>query len=329
MSTAGRNPAWREAERLAERHARVVLARLDVRVTSEPDDPQLDLVGADFAAIVVHERLPVTRETLERLHHHAGGRTAACYARAGYAKTATLWAEERRIALFGYTDAGHTAAMNTAAHELVTRAQTDSEQRVRTAVEVVTRHAVQMREEAERRDREARAAALREQEDGRRRSRARRRQREHDEAALSRSMVLLLEAQLRPGALDVAIQRLALSPVVETVADTAPRLSLSERAHAIDIVRWLFDEAAGVLEATTPRSEQETPHYRAARLMIQRAHVALDAADGQDVAGHVSPDEVAEQLTYVDRCWRGLLGELVKSVTPPVHEIPRPRVSVG
>ena len=327
MSTAGRNPAWREAERLAERHARTVLARLDVHVATDPADGLLDLVGGDFAALVVHERSPVTRELLERLHAGAGDRTTACYARAGFEKTATIWADERRVALFGYTDAGHTAAMNSTAHELVERARADSEQRVKSAVEVVTRHVVAMREEAERLDREARAAALRAQEEGRRRSQRQRRQRQHDEAALSRCVVLLLEARLRPDAIHLAVQRLAMSPVVETVADTAPRLSMTERAHSIEIVRSLFDDAAGVIEATTPVSQHDTPQYRAARLWVQRAHDALDAADGRDVPGHVSPDEVAEHLQYVDRCWRALVTELAKVDVAP--QLPRPRIPVG
>ena len=101
MSAAGKDPHHREAERFAERHVRMVLARTDVRV-SPPDGPNgVDLVGPDFVARVAHEHRPVERTDVEHLHDVAGTRATAFYSRSGYTKTAQLWADEHRVSLFG------------------------------------------------------------------------------------------------------------------------------------------------------------------------------------------------------------------------------------
>ncbi len=325
MSTVRKDPRWREAERFAERHARLVLARLDAHVTAAPEDGALDLVGEDLAAFVEHYRSPVSRETVERLHRAAGGRTAVCYSRAGYSKTAVLWADERRVALFGYTDAGHAAPLNAFASELVARAQVESEHHVRVAADVVTRHQSALRHEAERREREAHAAALRAQQAQEAAERARRRRRELDEATLGRTLSLLLAQRIDPTALHSTVQRLALSGVVQAVAAGAGRLSLAERPHAVALVRSMFDEAAGALEVATPPWAQSTPQYRAARVALYRAQDALDAADGLGVAGHVAPEDVARHLHEAERCWRAVVAELVKAQGAPLIDIPNPR----
>ncbi len=325
MSTVSKDPRWREAEKFAERHARIVLARLDAHVTTAPQDGALDLVGEDLAAFVEHYRSPVSRETVERLHRAAGGRTAVCYSRAGYSKTAVLWADEHRVALFGYTDVGHAAPLSSYASELVTRAQAESAHHVRLAADVVTRHQGALRHEAERREREAHAAALRAQQAQEAADRARRRRRELDEATLGRTLSLLLAQRIDPTALHVTVQRLALSGVVSAVAAGADRLGLAERPHAVALVRTMFDEAAGALEVATPPWAHTTPQYRAARAAFYRAQDALDAADGFGVAGHVAPDDVARHLHEAEKCWRAVVAELLKAQGVPVPDLPSPR----
>ncbi|MBT0994519.1 hypothetical protein KIN34_09495 [Cellulomonas sp. DKR-3] len=326
MSAAHKDPRWREAERFAERHARTVLARLDVRVAGDGRHGQLDLVGSDLAAFVEHHRSPVGRDTLQRLLTAAGHRTAVCYARAGYTKMALVWADERHVALFGYTDAGHCAPLNEFGRQLAQRAQDEAEQHVRTAAEVLTRHASALRAEAERREREAHAAALRAQEDRREQERRRARRREQDEATLGRSIALLLALQIDPAALHTAIQRLTMSGVVTAVSDSADRLTLAERPHAVALVRAMFDEAAGALEVSTPATVRESPQYRAARTAIYRAYDALDVAAGEGVAGHVAPEDVARSLRSAELAWRVVVAELVKADTIAVVDVPSPRL---
>ncbi|AEI11533.1 hypothetical protein [Cellulomonas gilvus] len=335
MSTAHKDPRWREAERFAQRHARLVLARLDARVAAAGEDGALDLVGDDLAAFVEHHRSPVGRETVQRLHAAAGGRTAVCYARAGYTKMAVLWADQHGVALFGYTDAGHAAPLNGAGHALQTRALEAAEQQVRTAAAALTRHVASLRAEQERLEREAHAAALRAQEQDREQERRRRRRRDQHEATLGRAVSLLLALQIDPMALHATIQRLTLSTVVPAVADSADRLSLAERPHAVGLVRAMFDEAAGALEVATPDAARESPQFRAARLAVDRAYDALDVAEGADVAGHATPDDVAAALRDAERCWRALVAELVRSdavplvtapLTAPVPRVPQPRL---
>lgn len=329
MSTARKDPRWREAEQLAQRHARLVLGRLDAHVVDAPEEDHLDLVGRDLAILVEHYRSRVPRERVERLHDLAAGRTAVCYARAGYSKTAVLWADEHRVALFGYTDVGHVAPLNACARDLVLRALDEQEHHVRTAADVMTRHRRAVREAAERTEREAHAAALRAQEQRDAARRAQRRRREVDEATLSRSLALLLELRIDPTALHTTVQRLSLSGVVAAVAASADRLGLTERPHAIALLRSMLDEAAGALEVATPEPARGSTPYRSARIALYRAHDELDAAAGVDVPGHVAPDEVAARLREVERCWRAVVAELVRVQTVSLVPTARTGRSAG
>jgi len=312
VSAAGKDPQRREAERFAERHARTVLARTAVRVAAADGPAGIDLVGPDFVARVDHERRPVERVDVERLHDTAGARAVAFYSRSGYTKTAQLWADEHRVALFGYTDDGYAAPFNQTARELVLRGQNESEHRVRAAAEHVARHATASRLEAERYEREAHAALLRAEHDEREAEERKQLERVRDEAVLGRTLVLLLEMRLDPDALPTAVQRLARSTVIGALADSAHRLSAAGRPPALSLVRSLFDDAAAVLEVLTPVEGQDSPGYRAARTTIRRGLDAVDAAAGLHSTGHVSSDDVAEHLRTAERRWRVVVDELVR-----------------
>ncbi|WP_315095345.1 hypothetical protein [uncultured Cellulomonas sp.] len=326
MSATGKDPQWRDAERFAERHARTVLARTDVRVTGPGSAVDLDLVGADFAGRVEHRRSPVGRSDLEDLRAAAGTSVAVFYSRSGYTKTAVLWAHEHRVALFGYTDTGFAAPVNPWAVELVQRAQVESEHQVRVASEVVARPVTAARQEAQRREREALAQELRAEEDERRAAERRRVERVRSETLLARTVVLLLQLQVAPGALAELVDRLAHSTIVSAVADSADRLSTADRAHAVTLVRSQFDDAAAALEVLTPATDRGTANYRTSRQVVDRGLDALDAADGAGVTGHMSPDQVAARLRQAERCWRALVGELTKALPPPVlGTVPAPR----
>jgi len=326
VSATGKDPQWRDAERFAERHARTVLARTDVRVTGPGSAVELDLVGIDFAGRVEHRRSPVGRSDLEDLRAAAGSFVAVFYSRSGFTKTAVLWAQEHRVALFGYTDTGYACPANPWAAELVQRAQAESEHQVRVSTEVVARRATWARQEAERREREAIADELRAEEDARRASERRRIERVRSETLLSRTVVLLLQLQVAPGALTELVGRLADSTIVSAVADSADRLSMADRPHAVTLVRSLVDDAAAALEVLTAPADRDTANYRTSRQVIDRALDALDSADGVGVTGHVAPEDVALQLRQAERCWRALVGELTKALPPPVlGTVPTPR----
>ncbi|WP_421734484.1 hypothetical protein [Cellulomonas sp.] len=326
MSATGKDPQWRDAERFAERHARTVLARTDVRVTGPGSAIELDLVGIDFAARVEHRRSPVGRQDLEDLRAAAGSFVAVFYSRSGFTKTAVLWAEEHRLALFGYTDTGYASPVNPCAVELVHRAQADSEHHVRVATELVSRRATEARQEAERREREAAADELRAEDDARQAAERRRIRRVRSETLLGRTVVLLLQIQIVPGTLIATIDRLAHSTIVSAVADSAERLSMGDRPHAVALVRSMFDDAAAALEVLTPPTARDTANYRTSAQAIDRGLDALDAADGLGSVGHVAPELVASQLRQADRCWRALVEELVKAVPAPrLDDVPVPR----
>ena len=325
MSATVKNPQWRDAERFAERHARTVLARTDVRVTGPGSALELDLVGMDFAGRVEHRRTPVGRSDLEDLRAAAGSFVAVFYSRSGYSKTAVLWADEHRIALFGYTDTGYASPANPYAVELVRRAEAESEQHVRVATEHVARWATEARHAAERREREALAQELRAEDDARLAGERRRVERARAETLLGRTVVLLLHRQLDPHALTTLTDRLAHSTVVTAVADSAERLSAVDRPHAVALVRSLFDDAAAALEVLTAPSDRASTHYRTTRQLVDRGLDALDSADGAGVVGHISPEHVATQLRVAERCWRALVAELARSAPPPtIGDVPVP-----
>jgi hypothetical protein len=326
VGATAKDPQWRDAERFAERHARTVLARTDVRVTGPGSAVELDLVGIDFGARVEHRRSPVGRDDLESLRAAAGSSVAAFYSRSGFTKTAVLWADEHRIALFGYTDTGYASPANPWAVELVHRAQTESEHHVRVATELVSRRATVARREAERREREAFAEELRAEDDARRAAERRQVQRVRSETRLSRTVVLLLQIQLAPGTLTATVDRLAQSTMVAAVADSAERLSMGDRPHAVALVRSMFDDAAAALEVLTPPCTRDSTNYRTSAQAIDRGLDALDAANGVGAVGHIAPEVVASQLRTAERCWRALVGELSKAVPAPrVGEVPAPR----
>jgi hypothetical protein len=326
VSVAGKDPQWRDAERFAERHARTVLARTDVRVTPMGTTTELDLIGADFAGRVEHRRSPVGRDDLEDLRSAAGASVAVFYSRSGYTKTAVLWAEEHRISLFGYTGTGYAAPVNQCAVELVARGQAESEQHVRVATELVARRATAARQEAERREREAHAEVLRAENEAREAAERRRIERVRSETLLGRTVVLLLAIQLDEHALRSTVERLSQSTLVSAVADASGRMPMSDRPHAVALVRSLFDDGAAALEVMTPMSARDTTSYRATRQSIDRALDALDGASGAGAVGHVAPDAVSALMHQAERCWRALVGELMRAVpAPPGSLVPSQR----
>lgn len=326
MSTTGKDPQWRDAERFAERHARTVLARTDVRVTGPGSAVELDLVGIDFAARVEHRRSPVGRSDLEDLRTAAGSFVAVFYSRSGYTKTAVLWAEEHHIGLFGYTDTGYASPANPFAVELVHRAQTESEHHVRAATEQVSRHANAARQEAERREREALALELRAEDEARRAAERRRVRRERSERVLGRTVALLLQIRIDPGTLAATVDRLSHSTIVAAVTDAADRLSMGDRPHAVALLRSMFDDAAAALEVLTPTTARDTANYRTSRAAIERGLDALDEADGIGAVGHVAPEHAATHLRAAEQSWRALVGELSKALPAPVlGDVPSPR----
>jgi hypothetical protein len=329
VSAVGKDPQWRVAERLAERHARAVLNRTEVRASGADAPAGVDVEGTSFVGSVERRRGPVDRPTVERLHDAAAGRTAAVYSRSGYTKTAVLWADEHHVALFGYTDSGYVAPLNLAARDVVQRAQADAEQRVRAATELISRHATQARLDAERADRERHAAALRAQEEAVRASTRRQIERERRETVLGRTVVLLLAMRLDADALPSAVRRLTETTVVTAVADEARRLAPTEVAPAVALVRALFHDAAATLEVLTPDHRRDSPNYRAGVRLLGRGLDALDAAGGVGGTGHVTPDDIERHLRDADRCWRALVGELVKAVPPPSPVLPTPHRAVG
>lgn len=329
MNQVAKNPQWRDAERFAERHARSVLAFLDVRVNLEPQtqpDNALDLLGVDFSGRVEHQRNPVERTEIESLRAAAGSTVAVFYSRAGFTKVAVLYAEEHRVALFGYSDSGYAAPMNQCATDLVLRAQAESARQVRASTELVARHATAVRAEAERREREALADALRAEHEAREVAERRRVTRARQETVLGRTVALLLQLQVRPDALRGIVEHLAQSTIVSAVAVAANQMSLGERPHAIALVRALFDDAAAALEVMTPAGERDRSNYWASRQAIERGLDALDAADGQGSVGHVGPDDVSTQLRQAERCWRAVADELERRIPARVPSgVPQPR----
>ncbi|MGY4643216.1 hypothetical protein [Cellulomonas sp. URHB0016] len=312
MSAAGKDPRHRAAERFAERHARTVLARTDVRVSPTDGPGGVDLTGPDFAARVDHEHRPVERTDVEQLHAAAGTRAAAFYSRSGYTRAAQLWADEHRVSLFGYTDDGFAAPFNQTARELVLRGQNESEHRVRSAAERVARNATAARLEAERFEREAHAAVLRAEEEDREAAQQREIERVRDETLLGRTLALLLEMRRDPATLGTTVHRLTGTTAISTLADSAHRLTAAERPPALALVRSLFDEAAAVLEVLTPPEGHDSPGYRAARSTVRRGMDAVDAASGRHGSGHISPDDVAGHLRIAERRWRMVVDELVR-----------------
>jgi len=324
-----KNPQWRDAERFAERHARTVLAVVDVRVNvdaqTQPDNT-LDLVGYDFSGRVEHQRSPVERAEIEQLRTAAGSTVAVFYSRSGFTKVAVLYAEEHRVALFGYTDSGYASPMNQCATDLVLKAQAESARQVRAASEIVSRHATAARLEAERREQAALADALRAENEAREVAERQQIARARNETLLGRTVVLLLQMQIRTDALRESVHHLVHSTVVSAVAVTAGQMSLSERPHAIALVRSLFDDAAAVIEVMTPGTERDTTNYWASKQAIERGLDALDAADGLGSVGHVGPDEVAAQLRQAERCWRAIADELERRMpAQPLTGVPEQR----
>jgi hypothetical protein len=324
-----KNPQWRDAERFAERHARTVLAFVDVRVTVDPQsqvENGLDLVGFDFSGRVEHQRSPVERTEIEQLRTAAGSTVAVFYSRSGFTKVAVLYAEEHHVALFGYTDSGYASPVNQCAADLVLKAQAESTRQVRAATEIVSRHATAARLETERREREALADALRAEGEAREAAERRRTMRARNETLLGRTVVLLLQMQIRPDALRETVRHLADSTIVSAVAVSAGQMSLSERPHAVALVRSLFDDAAAALEVVTPAAARDTTSYWASKQAIERGLDALDAADGLGSVGHVGPDEVSAQLRQAERCWRAVADELQRRTPAPPHTgVPEPR----
>lgn len=316
VSAAGRDPQWREAERFAERHARMVLALVDVRVTPDDGSP-VDLLGDDFAAMVDRSRAPVDITPLERLRIAAGSRTAAFYSRSGYAKTALLWADRHHVALFAYTDDGYAAPVNEAARDLMERAHADSERKVLVEIAQVSRHANELRAQLEAREREAYAAALREKEKEREAAARRRVARERSEAILGRTVVLLLRVQLDAYALETQVKALAESAAPDAVADASGRLTMFERPAALARVRAEFIEAAATLDVITPLDDRSASSYRAARRAIDDGLDALDDAGGEHTSGHVAPDVVARELRRAARSWQIAVAEVVRAAPPP------------
>ena len=138
--------------------------------------------------------------------------------------------------------------------------------------------------------------------------------------------MLLLQIQVVPGTLTETIDRLAHSTIVSALADSADRLSMGDRPHAVALVRSMFDDAAAALEVLTPPDARDTAHYRTTKQAIDRGLDALDAADGVGSVGHVAPDQVATQLRLAERCWRALVGELTKAAPAPrLEDVPAPR----
>ncbi|MDM7831311.1 hypothetical protein [Cellulomonas edaphi] len=327
MSAAGRDPQWREAERFAERHARMVLALVDVRVTPDDGSP-VDLLGQDFAAMVDRSRAPVGTMPLERLRLAAGSRTAAFYSRSGYAKTALLWADRHAVALFAYTDDGYAAPVNEAARELIERGHADSERKVLVEIAQVSRLANEQRAALERREREAYAAALRETEREQAAERARRAARERAEAVLGRTVALLLRVRLDTHALSTTVKTLAESPVADAVADASRRLTMFERPAALARVRAQFIDAAAALDVITPPSGRDASSYRAARRAVDDGLDALDEASGEHTSGHVAPDVVGAALRRAARSWQIVVAEVVRAApAPPPPTVPTQRAA--
>jgi hypothetical protein len=326
VSAAGRDPQWREAERFAERHARMVLALVDVRVTVDDSSP-VDLLSDTFAAMVDRSRAPVDTGPLERLRVAAGSRTAAFYSRSGFTKTAVLWADRHAVALFAYTDDGYSAPVNESARGLMDRAHADSERKVLAEIAQVSRQANQLKAAVERREREAYAAALRESERQQAEALEKRIKLERRESVLSRTMVLLLRIQLDSRALHAMTKSLAESPVADAVADAAARMTMFERPAALDRVRAEFLDGGAVLDVITAPRDRDSPSYRAARRAVEDGLDALDEAGGVRVSGHVSPDVVTDALRRAARCWQILVAEVVRAAPPPpVPTVPTQRV---
>ena len=179
-----------------------------VRASSWTSSASTSPAGSSTAAA------PSGRNDLEDLRAAAGSFVAVFYSRSGYTKTAVLWAEEHHIALFGYTDTGYASPANPCAVELLHRAQAESEQHVRVATEQVSRRATRpgRRPSVASARRWPRSCAPRTTPAGRPSvvgsggSAPRR--------VLGRTVVLLLQIQVVPGALAATIDRLAHSTIV-------------------------------------------------------------------------------------------------------------------
>jgi hypothetical protein len=143
---------------------------------------------------------------------------------------------------------------------------------------------------------------------------------------LGRTVALLLQIQIEPGALAATVDRLEHSTIVAAVTDSAARLSMGDRPHAVALLRSMFDDAAAVLEVLTPPSARDTANYRTSRAAIERGLDALDAADGVGTVGHLAPEHVAAQLKVAEAAWRPLVSELGKALPAPLlGDVPAPR----
>ena len=221
---------------------------------------------------------------------------------------------------------GYASPANPCATELVQRAQAESEHHVRAATELVSRRANAARQEAERREREALALELRAEDEARRAAERRRVRRDRSERVLGRTVALLLQIQIEPGALAATVDRLEHSTIVAAVTDSADRLSMGDRPHAVALLRSMFDDAAAVLEVLTPPTARDTANYRTSRAAIERGLDALDAADGVGTVGHLAPEHVAVQLKAAEQAWRPLVAELGKALPAPLlGDVPVPR----
>ncbi len=266
------------------------------------------------------------RTEVESLRVAAGATVAAFYSRSGFTKVAVLYAEEHRVALFGYTDSGYASPVNQCATDLVLKAQAESARQVRAATEIVARHSTAARLEIERRDREALADALRAENEAREVAERQRITRARNETLLGRTVVLLLQMQVSPDALRSTVEHLAQSTIVSAVAHAADQMSLGERPHAIALVRSLFDDAAAALEVMTPAPSRDSTSYWASKQAIERGLDALDSADGLGSVGHIGPEDVSTQLRQAERCWRAVVDELERRLPAPVlSAVPAPR----
>ena len=85
MNQVTKNPQWRDAERFAERHARTVLAFVDVRVNLDPADPPTD--RWTWSGRLLRTRRapaqPGRAAEIEHLRAAAGSTVAVFYSRRG------------------------------------------------------------------------------------------------------------------------------------------------------------------------------------------------------------------------------------------------------
>jgi hypothetical protein len=90
---------WQQAEALAAAAMRQ-FGFADATVTTAGADGGIDVVARFAVAQVKYTAKPVGRPVLQQLQGAANGRTAACFASAGYSAQALEFADQVRIALF-------------------------------------------------------------------------------------------------------------------------------------------------------------------------------------------------------------------------------------